>query len=70
MRGLLMTKYEVITGDIRKKIQNGTYAVSTKLPTEPEMCETYKVSRITVKKAIDQLVMEGLVIKKGGQAHL
>ena len=66
MRGLLMTKYEVITGDIRKKIQNGTYAVSTKLPTEPEMCETYKVSRITVKKAIDQLVMDGLVIKKRG----
>ncbi len=61
-----MTKYEVITSDIRKKIQNGTYGVSEQLPTEPELCEMYKVSRITVKKAIDQLVMEGLVIKKRG----
>lgn len=61
-----MTKYEVITSDIRKKIQNGTYGASAQLPTEPEMCEAYKVSRITVKKAIDQLVMEGLVIKKRG----
>ncbi len=61
-----MTKYEVVLGDIRKKIQNGTYAVNEQLPTEMELCDTYKVSRITVKKAIDQLVVEGLVIKRRG----
>lgn len=61
-----MTKYEIITSDIRKKIQNGTYAVSEQLPTEPKLCEAYHVSRITVKKAIDQLVSEGLIIKKRG----
>ena len=32
-----MTKYEVISSDIRKKIQNGTYGVNTNLPTEPEL---------------------------------
>ena len=61
-----MTKYEVISSDIRKKIQNGTYGVNTKLPTEPELGDQDQVSRITIKKAIDQLVSEGLVIKRRG----
>ncbi len=61
-----MTKYEVISSDIRKKIHNGTFPVNTQLPTEPELGEQYGVSRITVKKAIDQLVSEGLVIKRRG----
>jgi GntR family transcriptional regulator len=61
-----MTKYEVIFNDIRKKIENGTFPVNAKLPTEPELGEQYKVSRITVKKAIDQLVAQGLLIKRRG----
>ena len=61
-----MTKYEVITSDIRKKIQNGTFSANTRLPTEPELGEQYNVSRITVKKAIDKLVAEGFVIKRRG----
>ena len=59
-----MTKYEVITSDIRKKIQNGTFSANTRLPTEPELGEQYNVSRITVKKAIDKLVAEGLCYKE------
>ena len=65
-----MTKYEVIFKDIRKKIENGTFPVNAKLPTEPELGDQYKVSRITVKKAIDQLVAVGLVIKRRGGRHL
>lgn len=61
-----MTKYEVISNDIRKKIQNGIFTVNSRLPTEPELEEQYQVSRITVKKAIDQLVSEGLLIKRRG----
>lgn len=61
-----MTKYERILGDIRKKIQNGSYMMNEKLPTEAQLCEQYEVSRITIKKAIDQLVYEGLVIKRRG----
>ena len=61
-----MTKYELILGDIRKKIQNGSYMMNEKLPTEAQLCEQYQVSRITIKKAIDQLVYEGLVIKRRG----
>lgn len=64
--GAFMTKYEIIISDIRKKIQDGTYVVNEKLPTEAELGQRYGVSRITIKKAIDQLVLEGLVIKRRG----
>lgn len=61
-----MTKHELVLEDIRKKIQDGTYPMNEKLPTELELCKQYDVSRITVKKAIDQLVYEGMVIKRRG----
>lgn len=61
-----MTKYEVIIRDIRKKIQNGIYRANEQIPTEMELCGAYQVSRITVKKAVDQLVAEGLIIKRRG----
>jgi GntR family transcriptional regulator len=61
-----MTKSEYISKEIRGKIQNGTYAINMQIPTEKEFCNIYKVSRITIKKAIDQLVTEGLLAKRRG----
>ncbi|MTI48396.1 GntR family transcriptional regulator [Sporosalibacterium faouarense] len=37
------------------------------LPTEPEIEELYQVSRMTVRRAIDELVLEGLVYKQQGK---
>ena len=62
----MMTKYEEIAEDIRQDIMNGKYNVNQQLPLEKEMCEYYNVSRITIKKAVDQLVSEGLVGKRRG----
>lgn len=61
-----MTKYEEIADDVRQDIMNGKYSVNQQLPLEKEMCEYYNVSRITIKKAVDQLVSEGLVVKRRG----
>lgn len=62
-----MLKYEQIANDIRNKIVNGTYPVNSQLPLEKEIMEKYDVSRITVKKAYDILVEEGLIIKSRGR---
>ncbi|MCJ1735638.1 GntR family transcriptional regulator [Listeria ivanovii] len=59
-------KYETIAFDLRKKILSGFYKQNDQLPLEKEMCEEYDTSRITVKKAMDQLVLEGLVVKRRG----
>ena len=61
-----MSKYKDIAEDIRKDILDGKYNPNEQLPLEKEMCEYYDVSRITIKKAVDELVDEGLVIKRRG----
>lgn len=61
-----MSKYEEIAEDIRSGILSGKYNPNEQLPLEKEMCEYYGVSRITIKKAVDELVIQGLVIKRRG----
>ncbi|WP_297419905.1 GntR family transcriptional regulator [Clostridium sp.] len=61
-----MAKYEEIAEDIRNGILSGKYSSNEQLPLEKEMCEQYGVSRITIKKAVDELVIQGLVIKRRG----
>lgn len=43
------------------------YKNGEKLPTEMELCQQYKVSRITVRKAVEELCHEGFLVKKQGK---
>lgn len=61
-----MNKYEIIAIDIREDILNGVYKPNEKLPFEKEICDKYNVSKMTVKKALDLLVNEGLIVKRRG----
>ncbi len=61
-----MLKYESVADDIREKIVGGTYAPNDQLPTTPELCDEYQVSKITVKKAMDELVAQGLIARRRG----
>lgn len=61
-----MLKYEAIVQELRKDIQEGVYQPGQQLALEKEMCEQYNVSRITIKRAVDELVKQGLVVKRRG----
>ncbi|MCL1950973.1 MAG: GntR family transcriptional regulator [Turicibacter sp.] len=61
-----MTKYMEISTAIRQKIVEGKYPPGGKLPQEKVLGEAYGASKMTIKKAIDLLVAEGLVIKRSG----
>ncbi|MCI6858956.1 MAG: GntR family transcriptional regulator, partial [Eubacterium sp.] len=61
-----MVKYQIIAQDIAGKIESGIYPGGSQLPLETELCEEYGVSRITIKKATDQLVQLGLITKRRG----
>lgn len=61
-----MQKYNYIANDVRRKILDGKYKANDQLPFEKELCEQYEVSKMTVKKALDILVAEGLIIKRRG----
>jgi GntR family transcriptional regulator len=61
-----MIKYQEVAKNIRKRILSGEYMAGKQLPLEKEMCVSYGVSRITIKRALDELVKQGLVIKRRG----
>lgn len=61
-----MTKYEKIASYIKNQIMEGKYKANEKLPFEKDLCEKFDASKMTVKKALDLLVMEGLIVKRRG----
>ena len=62
--------YLVIHDLIKMKIQDGTYPVSEFLPTEPELEKIYKVSRTTIRSAMELLKEEGLVEIRQGKGTM
>ncbi|MDN3058918.1 MULTISPECIES: GntR family transcriptional regulator [Streptomyces] len=55
-----------VRDDLRDQMRNGTLAVGARLPSEPESCEIYGVSRATVREAYRLLEQEGLVgVRRG-----
>ncbi|MBC8587300.1 GntR family transcriptional regulator [Tissierellaceae bacterium BX21] len=56
--------YAEVFNDLRFKIYTNEWKVDEQIPTEMELCDIYNVSRITIRKAIDLLVQEGLLYRK------
>ncbi|MCO6559390.1 MAG: GntR family transcriptional regulator [Bifidobacterium sp.] len=48
-------------------LQSGKYPKGSQIPPEPELCRQYGVSRITVRKAVSELVKDGYLFKKQGK---
>ncbi|MBL4933666.1 GntR family transcriptional regulator [Clostridium paridis] len=61
-----MTKYTQIANDIRTQIVKGVLQANEQLPFEKDLCIKYNASKMTVKKALDILVAEGLIVKRRG----
>lgn len=62
-----MPEYQRVYQSLKKMIKNGEYPVQTLLPTEPELEEIYKVSRTTIRRAIDLLVRDKLLAVTQGR---
>lgn len=56
--------YHTIYIKLKEQIENGFYQLNDTLPTEKELSETFKVSTITVKKALDLLKEDGFIVRK------
>lgn len=55
---------------IKNKILQGVYSAGDFLPIEPELEQTYNVSRTTVRKAMKMLADEGLIEIKQGRGTM
>lgn len=59
-------KYLHIVETLKKNLASGQYRGGVRLPSEAELTRRFKVSRMTVVKAIQQLQQEGLVVRRVG----
>ncbi|MGV2986006.1 GntR family transcriptional regulator [Vibrio sp. E150_011] len=58
--------YKKVMQRIKARIDSDEFSIGDTLPTEKELIAHYSVSRITIRKAIEELVKLGLVEKKQG----
>lgn len=59
--------YHQIYVMMKEKICSGEYPDGTLIPTEHELEKMFAVSRITVKRALDELAAEGFVTRQRGR---
>jgi len=55
--------YIQIREDLRRKIEKGILKPMEPLPSEDSLCNKYKVSKITIKKALEELKNEGYILR-------
>lgn len=58
-------KYVAVRDNLRQRAR--AMRPGEKLPAEPELCERYGVSRITLRHAIGDLIQEGLLVREQGR---
>lgn len=56
--------YIKVATTLQKKIISGTLKAGERLPTEYELANKFNVSRLTIRKAIDYLIVRNILIKQ------
>jgi DNA-binding GntR family transcriptional regulator len=59
--------YKQVMDDLEIKIINGVYKIGEIIPAEPELMKSYNVSRITIRRAMDDLTKKGYIEKRPGK---
>jgi len=58
--------YHQLEQDIAARIAGGEFGTGGALPTEEQIGQDYGVSRITVRKALDSLHRQGMIVRRRG----
>ena len=59
--------FEQLENSLKDLIKSGSYQPGNRIPTEKELSQIYGVSRITIRRALDDLTKEGLLLKQQGK---
>lgn len=59
--------YQQLYEQLEARIRKGLWKPGDMIPPESELIERYAVSRITVRKVLDMLVSEGLILRERGR---
>ncbi|SMO91802.1 GntR family transcriptional regulator [Gracilimonas mengyeensis] len=60
------SKHEQVKQHLHKEITEGNYEPGEKLPSEKRLCDYFKVSRVTVRHALQNLENDGFIYRKQG----
>lgn len=66
MEEKMAAKYPELKNYILEQISQGNFKKGVMLPSEKEFTELFKVSRMTVRRAFDDLIQDGVLIRKAG----
>lgn len=61
------TRHEQISTWLRTRIEDGTYEPGDRLPSESALGTQFSVSRITVRRALQTLEADGLIVRRQGR---
>ncbi|APU72239.1 GntR family transcriptional regulator [Companilactobacillus crustorum] len=59
-------KYKEVANELRRQIQNGKYRPGELIPDQNKIAEDFCTTRITVHKALQLLMIEGMIYSKRG----
>lgn len=59
--------YQSLADTFRKQILDHTWPSEGFIPSEQELCERFGASRITVRRALEELTKEGLITRRAGR---
>ncbi|MDO4483818.1 MAG: GntR family transcriptional regulator [Clostridia bacterium] len=59
--------FEQVKLQLLQKLEDGIYPTGARMPSEAELCEKYNVSRITIRRAVNDLVEDGYLERRQGK---
>lgn len=62
-----MQKSQIVLEEIKSRIESGIWRSGAMIPTEAELCSLFSVSRITIRKALEELAEKGYIKRIQGK---
>lgn len=59
--------FQEVAAQIQEKVNKGIYVSAQRLPSEYDLAKEFNVSRLTVRKAIDELISRNILVKQKGK---
>ena len=65
-----LPQYKQIYEDLRSMIADGLFVPGDLLPSEHDLCVKYGVARLTIRKSLEQLAADGLIVRHQGKGSI
>ena len=62
--------YKQVMDDIVRDIDSGFYGAGERIPSEEDLRDIYKVSRVTIRRSLSELTKRGYLVKQQGKGTL